>query len=500
MTTDDMQALLADPRALGPNGIAVPAGPPLTFDHVTEDSRQVRQNSLFFAMTGTTHDGHDFAVDAKTKGAVAIAGERQQVQALEGLPYIFVANPRKALGLLAHRLAGDPSARMHVVGVTGTNGKSSTVALIAHILRAAGHRCATFGTLGYSIADTTREAAHTTPFGETLAALFKDAEDAECTHVVMEASSHAIAQERIAGIHFEGAVFTNLTQDHLDYHAGLDDYRDSKVRLFARLPENGFGVVNADDPAAPAFIDATAGRVYTYGREAAVRAKSLSMSAAGVRFNLDSPWGAAKIETPLTGLHNVANVLAAIGACGALGVPLDLIIEALRTVQPAPGRFELIDEGQPFYVVVDYAHTDDGLRNVLAAARELAEGHIICVFGCGGDRDKTKRPKMALAVAEGADFAVITSDNPRTENPERILLDIEVGMQRAGKSKRDDYEMILDRREAIRFGIEMARESDLVLIAGKGHEDYQILGTTKIHFDDREVAREVLAELRKTPK
>lgn len=497
MTTEELKELLSQPTALGPDGVRVPDGVNVSFQYVTEDSRNVRNGSLFFAVTGGIHDGHEFVGEAKARGVVAVAGAQRSIRSLAGLPYIYVSHPRKALGIAAHRLVGDPSSRMHVVGVTGTNGKSSTVALIAHILRAAGHRCATFGTLGYVIDTETRPAAHTTPFGETVAQLFADAEAAGCSHAVMEASSHAIAQERIAGIEFEGAVFTNLTQDHLDYHSDFDDYRTSKTKLFSRVPESGFGVVNADDPASAAFIEAMRGRTYTFGRNGDIRAANVSMQATGSAFRLETPWGSSDVTTALIGAHNVSNLLAAVGACGALGVAFEAIVTAIESAQAVPGRFERIDGQQPFKVVVDYAHTEDGLRNVLAAARPLCAGKLICVFGCGGDRDKTKRPKMAQAVADGADFAVITSDNPRTENPERILLDIEVGMQRAGKTKREDYELILDRCEAIRFALEMAGESDLVLIAGKGHEDYQILGTQKVHFDDREVARELLAELAK---
>jgi UDP-N-acetylmuramoyl-L-alanyl-D-glutamate--2,6-diaminopimelate ligase len=394
---------------------------------------------------------------------------------------------------LAHRIVGDPSKDMTVVGITGTNGKTSTALLTQHILKACGCPTACFGTLGYVIGAETLPARHTTPFGDELADMFRRAREARQTHVVMEVSSHALAQDRVAGIDFTAAAFTNLTQDHLDYHRDMDAYGKAKRLLFERIEgPDGFTVVNREDPSAQGFIDASRVACYTYGEGGDCRAVDVLPEGPGTRFRAETPWGEAEITTALVGRHNVMNALCAIAICGGLELPLGAVAKGLASAPGAPGRFERILAGQPFEVIVDYAHTEDGLRNVLSAARAICRGRLIAVFGCGGDRDRGKRPKMGAAAGELADYSIITSDNPRTEDPEKILLDVEVGIRRAGLSKPEEYRMILDRAEAIRAGIEMAAPGDVVVIAGKGHEDYQILGTERIHFDDREVARAVL--------
>ena len=472
-----------------PNGPA----PDRSITSVTEDSRRAVPGALFVAAPGVRSDGHDHAAEAAAKGAVAILGEHAGLAELNGLPYFHVSNARKALGIVAHALAGNPTCGMTVIGVTGTNGKTSSVFLIKSILSACGLPAGSFGTLGYTFGDTTVAADHTTPFGEDLAALFRRASDAGVRHVAMEASSHAIAQERIAGIEFMAALFTNLTQDHLDYHATMDAYCEAKLGLFRRIEGAGrFTVVNADDPHAPRFVEASRVPCHTFGRQGDCRATKIRADLKRTSFHLTSPWGTAEIETSLLGAHNVMNVLGAITVCAALGQPLEAIARGVAALKAVPGRFEHVESAHPFQVVVDYAHTEDGLRNVLNAARAICKERVIVVFGCGGDRDKTKRPKMAAAAAQLADYSIITSDNPRTEDPERILLDIESGIQHAGKRKTDDYLVFLDRAEAIQRGIDMARPGDLVLIAGKGHEDYQIVGTTRVRFDDREVARTIL--------
>jgi len=382
---------------------------------------------------------------------------------------------------------------MTVVGITGTNGKSSTAFLTQAVLRHAGHACANFGTLGYEIAGHCLPAAHTTPFAEELAHIFKKANDAGLSHVVMEVSSHALEQQRVAGIEFDVAAFTNLTQDHLDYHHDMDNYRQAKLQLFHELTGAGrFTVVNADDPSAQAFIAASKVPCHSFGRAGQCRALRIRTSMGSTQFHLLTPWGEAEVALKLLGRHNTSNALCAAAICGGMGMPVDRIAEGLAALQSVPGRFEPVDAGQDFFVIVDYAHTADGLRNVLQAARELTKGRVITVFGCGGDRDKGKRPKMGAVAAKLSDFAILTSDNPRTEDPHRIILDVEVGLQRAGKRKKDDYLVIERRQDAIRQAISMARPADLVMIAGKGHEDYQILGTNRIHFDDREVARAAL--------
>jgi len=486
MTLHDVENLLnLTPRGLEPIPVA----------RITEDSRRCIPGSLFVAATGTKVDGHDFISFAVGGGAIAVIGERSGFNQSAGVPYISVPDARRALGILAHAFHGDPSHHMAVIGVTGTNGKTTTARMVQRILHTHGVTCACFGTIGYDIAGTIHEARHTTPFGEELADMFARARDAGETHVVMEVSSHALEQERVAGIKFTCAAFTNLTQDHLDYHKNMDAYRDAKLMLFKRIDgEGSFTVVNLDDPAGDAFKAASRVTCYTFGKNGNCCAHNASIGARRTQFTLQTPWGSALVTMKMLGTHNVANALCAATICGGLGVPVETIASALASLESVPGRFEHVDAGQDFQVIVDYAHTDDGLRNVLNAASEICEGRVIVVFGCGGDRDKGKRPKMGKVAAELADFAIVTSDNPRSEDPERILLDIEVGLQHAGKTKYDDYLMILDRKEAIQTAIGMAKPDDLVIIAGKGHEDYQLLGKTRIHFDDREIAREILLE------
>ncbi len=471
----------------------VSSGGGCTVAAVTEDSRRVVPGTLFVAVGGGRADGHDYAEAAANAGAAAILGDRADLTELHGVPYIFVAHPREALGVLAHHLAGDPTKAMTVVGITGTNGKSSSVVLAQHVLNACGAPTSCFGTLGYDIAGEMIPAPHTTPFGEDLAEMFRRAHAAGQTHVVMEVSSHALEQERVAGIDFNVAMFTNLTQDHLDYHQDMGQYRDAKLRLFERVTGEGrFTVVNWDDPSAPAFLKASHVPCITYGHEGDCRARDIDMASGRTHFAVDTPWGEADVDLGLLGRHNVSNALGVIAICGGLGLPLENVTEALSKAPCVPGRFEHVDAGQDFQVIVDYAHTDDGLRNVLQASREICDGRVIVVFGCGGDRDRGKRPKMARVAADLADYGILTSDNPRTEDPGQILQDVEAGMMAAQKKKPDDYDVISDRADAIRQGISMAKPGDLVMIAGKGHEDYQILGETRIHFDDREVARSAL--------
>ncbi|MBI1317777.1 MAG: UDP-N-acetylmuramoyl-L-alanyl-D-glutamate--2,6-diaminopimelate ligase [Candidatus Hydrogenedens sp.] len=461
----------------------------------TEDSRRVIPGAVFCAVSGGRTDGHAFIPRAVEAGAIAVLGDRAGETETGGVPYIAVPHPRRCAGLLAHALEGDPTAAITVAGITGTNGKSSTAALTASILEAAGHNTAVFGTLGYVINGEVLGQEHTTPFGEELASLFARARDAGVSHVVMEVSSHSLDQERVAGIRFAAGAFTNLTQDHLDYHGTMEAYRDAKLKLFQRLDAvTGAAAINADDPYGQSFVDASGCRVITFGEHGVVSAQRIKTDLHGCSFQLRGPWGALPVHLKLLGRHNVSNALCAAALAHGMGVAAEHIVAGLAGLAAVPGRFEPVAVGTPFQVVVDYAHTDDGLINVLKAARELSKGQIITVFGCGGDRDKTKRPKMGKAAGKLSDYCVLTSDNPRTEDPLRILLDAEVGLQQAGRVKNEHYTVIVDRAEAIRAAIERAKPGDIVMIAGKGHEDYQILGTEKIHFDDREVARAILAE------
>jgi len=459
----------------------------------TEDSRRATPGAVFVAAPGVRADGHDHAQAAVEAGAVAVIGARHGCSELAGVPYVRVDRPRASLGILAHALAGDPSRHMTVLGITGTNGKTTCVRMAKQVLDTCGCAAAAFGTLGYELAGETVAANHTTPFGEDLAPLFARALETGATHVVMEVSSHALEQDRTAGIDYDAAAFTNLSQDHLDYHDDMARYREAKLKLFRSINGPGrFTVVNADDPSASWFVDASRAPCHTFGTKGDCRAAGLHAGHDRTAFTAETPWGSRAVEMALLGGHNVSNALCVIALCGALGLPMDRIAEGIAAVHHVPGRFERVDAGQEFQVIVDYAHTEDGLDNVMRAARDVCPGRLIVVFGCGGDRDRTKRPKMGAAAARLADFAVVTSDNPRTEDPDRIIADIEPGVQAEGARRGEEYIVVPDRAEAIRVAIAMAHPEDLVLLAGKGHEDYQILGTERIHFDDREQARAAL--------
>lgn len=475
--------------------LGLPAGAVSDFvaSGIAEDSRKVVPGDLFVAVSGDKVDGHDFAAGAAASGAVAILGNRTGQSALESLPYLYAENPRRAAALIAHRIAGDPTAHLAVIGITGTNGKSSTALLTQSIFQHAGRPASNYGTLGYEIGGVMHHADHTTPFGHELARLFKQSVDAGDTHVVMEVSSHALDQERVAGIYFRGAAFTNLTQDHLDYHVTMEAYRDAKLKLFQRLTgDDAFAVINNADPSATHFLAASPVRTITFGEGGTIQARDIRLGMGQTRFTLSTPESSREVSINLLGLHNVQNALCAAAIGYGMHLGLDAIGAGLENVARVPGRFDAVDCGQDFYVIVDYAHTEDGLKNVLEAARALCQGRIITVFGCGGDRDRGKRPKMGKMAGTLSDYCVLTSDNPRSEDPHRILLDVEVGLQRAGKSKEEDYVVIESREEAIRQAIRLAKTGDLVMIAGKGHEDYQILADRTIHFDDREIAASAL--------
>jgi UDP-N-acetylmuramoyl-L-alanyl-D-glutamate--2,6-diaminopimelate ligase len=461
--------------------------------NVTEDSRRVVPGSAFVAVKGDHADGKDFIADAKKAGAVVIVGEQEPGVISEKVLHVGVEDARAALGVLAHQCEGNPARNMKVIGVTGTNGKTSVACLVQCILQDAGNDTASFGTIGYRFSNEVLPAPYTTPLAEDLAALFARAHRAKQSHVVMEASSQALEQQRVAGITFDVAAFTNLTQDHLDYHGTMDAYGESKLRLFAALAEkNSCAVVNENDPFSETVRKAVNTDVVSFGTKGDCRPEKIALHADGSRFTAKTPWGTTEIQLALLGAHNMMNALCAIAVCGSLGVPLEKIANGVAAMKHVPGRFDPVDEGQDFAVIVDYAHTDDGLRNVLQAARDLCKGKVLVVFGCGGDRDRTKRPKMGLAVGALADFAILTSDNPRTEDPHRILLDAEVGLQRSEMQRNEQYTVIENREEAIFAAIDRAQPNDIVVIAGKGHEDYQIIGTERIHFDDQEVARRAL--------
>jgi len=469
---------------------------------LTDDSRRVSPGGLFVAVKGTQSDGHRFLAQAVAAGAGAIVVETGRVSeetlASIGVPVIQVGDSRRALGLLASRFHGDPSSRLKMIGVTGTNGKTTTTYVCKSILETAGVRVGLIGTVAYLFGEEQVAATHTTPGALELQGLLRKMVDAGMQAVVMEVSSHALALDRTAGCEFGTAVFTNLTQDHLDFHADMEDYFGAKLRLFTVLAPEARAIANGDDPYGRRIIEATRARAWTFAIDgpADLRAEDVQVSLSGVRFTAQTPAGPVALRSPLVGRHNVHNILAAVGVGLAQGVPLEAIAAGVAALKNVPGRFEQVDAGQPFTVVVDYAHTEDALYRLLTTAQTVRTGRIITVFGCGGDRDRGKRPKMGRVAARYSDVVVVTSDNPRTEDPGAIIREIlpgvEAGLREAGRGR---YLVHAVRRAAIAEAIRLAQPGDLVLIAGKGHEDYQIIGKDKHPFDDRVVAREAIRAL-----
>jgi UDP-N-acetylmuramoyl-L-alanyl-D-glutamate--2,6-diaminopimelate ligase len=454
-------------------------GPAVEIGGLAYDNRAVEPGTLFFCVPGFTRDGHDFAGDAVARGAAALVVARP-VDA--GVPEVRVDDVRAAMATAAARFYGDPTASLPVVGVTGTNGKTTTAFLVRALLEAAGRRCGLLGTVTSVVAGEERPTVRTTPEAIDLQRTFREMLDGGDTACAMEISSHALELRRAEGVRVAAAVFTNLTQDHLDFHPTMEDYFQAKRRLFASELTRG-RVVNVDDPygrrLADEFTDAV---TFAIDAEAAYRAVDVETGFAGTDCRFETPDGAFDVHVPLPGAFNVANALGAWAAVRALGVELTALPDSARV----PGRFEPVDEGQPFAVLVDYAHTPDSLENVLRAARELATGRVIAVFGAGGDRDRGKRPLMGEIGARLADIALVTSDNPRSEDPEAIIAEILAG---AGREVEHD----VDRRRSIHRAVELARPGDVVVIAGKGHEQGQEFGGgRKEPFDDVSVAREAL--------
>jgi UDP-N-acetylmuramoyl-L-alanyl-D-glutamate--2,6-diaminopimelate ligase len=456
------------------------------------DSRQVRPGWLFVAIPGNKLDGAAFVEDAVARGAVAVVAQAFPPQ--KEITAIRVANPREALARLASAFYGNPSHRLRVAGVTGTNGKTTVAYMIRDILESAGLPCGLIGTVEYRLGNRVIPASRTTPDSLTLQSYLAQMAQNGCAAAVMEVSSHALDQERAWGIEFDAAIFTNLTQDHLDYHKTMEAYFEAKKKLFTavgRGRKKAVAVVNVDDPYGRRLAgcpDIKASLV-TYGRAAGagVRAEEVRLSASGTAFRAVTPWGAAGATLRLLGGYNISNALAAIAACGSMGIPLAASVQRLALMRAVPGRLEEVPCARGFKVFVDYAHTDDALINVLQTLREIATGRLIVVFGCGGNRDRTKRPKMGAAAARLADYSVLTSDNPRTEDPMAILSQIQAGMGAA------PHEVVPDRAEAIKRALGMAAKGDIVLIAGKGHETFQEFDNRVIPFDDRQVAGELLA-------
>lgn len=463
------------------------------------DSRRVEKGYLFFAFAGAKATGADFARDVMTRGAVAVVSEMPRPVDFEG-PWIQVEHGRRALSAASRAFYHHPDKRVHFTGITGTNGKTTTSYLIESILRAAGKITGVVGTIEYRIAGQSMPAANTTPESLDLARLAATVSDLGGTHLISEVSSHALELGRVHGFLFHTAVLTNVSQDHLDFHRTIEAYTAAKRLLFvpgdSDSPPPEWAVLNQDDATAKSMEPAAPAKVIWYSatHDAALHAENLHMDFHGMTFDLVWKGMRQRIHSPLVGMFNVPNILAAAAAGISYDIPLDAIAQGIAECYSVPGRFERIDLGQPFLVVVDYAHTDDALRNVIQTGRGLVSatnGRVITLFGCGGDRDRTKRPLMGMAAAELSDFVVLTSDNPRSEDPLGIMNDAMVGLRRFDTP----HVAQPDRAKGIRIALEQAKPGDIVLLAGKGHETYQILKHETIHFDDRETARDVLRSL-----
>lgn len=454
---------------------------------ITSDSRRVTEGSVFVCIEGEKADGHDFARAAAASGCAAVVALHPT-----GAPvaHILVADTRRVYSLMCVNFFGNPAAGLKLIGVTGTNGKTTTTFLLKQILERNGHKTGLIGTIEYLAGDEALPSHYTTPEPFELQQTFRRIADAGCEYAVMEVSSHALDQERVAGLHFAAGVFTNLTQDHLDYHKTMENYLHAKQKLFTVCD---VGVINMDDPYAGEMIQAAKCRTVTYSAlymNADYTARNIKLRPDGIDYEMVGLGTIGRISASIPGGFSVYNTLAAAACAMTLGLSLPAVISALAQVKGVKGRIEVVPTGRDFTVIIDYAHTPDALEKILKAIRGFAKGRIVALFGCGGDRDKSKRPIMGMVTEQNADFLIVTSDNPRTEDPAQIISDILPGL-RGDKP----YVVIENRREAIEYAIRNAQKDDIILLAGKGHEDYQIIGTQKHHFDEREIVVQVLAAL-----
>ncbi len=467
----------------------VARGPlPAEVDDITSDSRKAGPGVVFACLPGAHVDGHDFASAAAKAGCPAVLALRDTGAPV---PHILVKDTHRAYALCCANEYGRPAERLRLVGVTGTNGKTTTTTLLKEILEFCGHKAGLIGTI-VNMAGAKKLPAHlTTPEPHEFQSLLRTIADEGCEYAVMEVSSQALALERVAGWHFEAAVFTNLTQDHLDFHKTMENYLHAKEKLFAMCD---LGVINADDDYAEAFLRTAKCRTLTYSArdmKADFTARNIKMRSDGVEFEIVGNSLIGRVSAPIPGNFSVYNMLAAASCALALGMPFQKTLDALKQVKGVKGRIEVVPTGRDFTVIIDYAHTPDALEKILESIRGFAKGRIVALFGCGGDRDKTKRPKMGKVAAENADFCVVTSDNPRTEDPETIIADILPGV----KETQTPYIVVPHREEAIAYALAHAEKDDVILLAGKGHEDYQIIGHKKRHLDEREVVADVLRRL-----
>ena len=479
-------------------GALISGDPSVAISDVIHDSRQAGEGTLFVAIRGATVDGHRFIPDVMRRGAAGVISELEAPEGFEGV-WLKVPDARIALATASAAVHGDPSAQIDLVGITGTNGKTTTTYLVFALLEASGRKAAMLTTVEYRIGDEAEPAVRTTPEASDTQRFLRDALDKGCSAAVMEASSQAIDLHRCDGLKFRSAIFTNLTRDHLDYHHTMENYFDAKKKLFdGRLGERpARSIINIDDGwgvklARELRTDGQGVTTFSQLGGADLVAENIEVSLLrGTSFEMIAPEGRVKIMSPLVGKPHVYNMLAASAAALDLGIGLDVIAEGLSRSAGAPGRFERVPFGGDFAVIVDYAHTDDALLNTLKTAKGLSKGRVITVMGCGGDRDRSKRAPMGKAAGANSDLVIITSDNPRTEDPIKIIREIESGI----KDTDVPYLVCADRRDAIHLAVSKAKAEDVVIIAGKGHETYQIIGGDKFHFDDREIALEALEEL-----
>jgi len=466
-------------------------------------SQKVVKGTLFVAIRGLKADGHDFIPEAMKRGAGAVVVEDMGRCTPGRIPTIAVSNSRRALAQLSARFFGYPSGALKLIGVTGTNGKTTITFLIESILKEGGFNPGVVGTINYRLGGKETIAIHTTPESLDLQRILSQMKGNGATHAVMEVSSHALDQGRVEGCRFEGGVFTNLTPEHLDYHGDMSGYFKSKEKLFTSLiRQEGFAVINCDDEWGELISRNLAMNCFRYSlkKQAEIRAEEEVFSLNGIGAKVRTPAGVLTVASPLVGEFNLYNILAAVGVGIAQGIALNLVESGIAKVRNVPGRLEQVNNDRDITILVDYAHTSDALERVLLALRGLSKGRIITVFGCGGDRDKTKRPRMGEISGRYSDLTIITSDNPRSEDPLAIIAEIEegikgLGMQRSRGDSERGYLVVPDRREAIVTGIQLSKKGDVLLIAGKGHENYQIIGERRTHFDDREEVVKALKAL-----
>ncbi len=463
--------------------------------HVCTDSRCVKKSDVFVAVKGYNVDGHDFIDKALANGVKYIVCQKLPQNHPSDVNFITVENSAKAAAVLAQAEKGNPASKLINLAVTGTNGKTTVAFLVQHIVRSANQRCGLIGTVVYDTGKEVKSSTMTTPDSCDLAQMMAEMVDAGSKYMVIEASSHSLEQSRLGAINFTAAAFTNLTGDHLDYHKTFENYLAAKTVLFKQLSSTATAILNKQSPASVEIAKQTKAKIlwYAVDEPADITARVESHDTASTVFILEYADQKQKVRTSLIGTHNISNCLAAAGLCIAAGFDLKKIAKALSTFKTVPGRLEKVPFDNGYTVLVDYAHTDDALKNVLTTLRPLCKGRLIALFGCGGDRDKTKRPRMAKITEELADSIIVTSDNPRTEDPLAIINDIMIGFS---KSSSDKITVEPDREKAIKFAIQNASKDDIILLAGKGHEDYQIIGRQKRHFSDKEIALKYLSELK----